>query len=95
VRDLEGVVNSLMAYSIDYNTSLDMRLAERVIKRSVKIDNRPLTIDDILEKVCHHFGVTQQNVFSKSRKQPVVQVRQISMYLARSIPRCRLLVLVS
>jgi len=83
VRDLEGVVNSLMAYSIVYNTSLDMRLAERVIKRSVKIDNRPLTIDDILEKVCHHFGVTQQNVFSKSRKQPVVQVRQISMYLAQ------------
>ena len=83
VRDLEGVVNSLMAYSIVYNTNIDMKLAERVIKRAVKVDNHPLTIDDILEKVCHHFGVTQQNVFSKSRKQPVVQVRQISMYLAQ------------
>jgi len=87
VRDLEGVVNSLMAYSIVYNSNIDMRLAERVIKRAVKVDNRPLTIDDILEKVCHHYGVSQQNVFSKSRRQPFVQVRQISMYLAQKHTR--------
>ena len=60
-----------------------MRLAERVIKRAVSVDNHPLTIDDILEKVCHHYGVSQQNVFSKSRKRDFVQVRQISMYLAQ------------
>ena len=83
VRDLEGVVNSLMAYSIVYNSKVDMHLAERVIKRAVKVDNRPLTIDDILEKVCNHYGVSQQNVFSKSRKRDFVQVRQISMYLAQ------------
>ena len=83
VRDLEGVVNSLMAYSIVYNSSVDMRLAERVIKRAVKIDNHPLTVDDILEKVCGHFGVQQQHVFSKSRKRDYVLVRQVSMYLAQ------------
>jgi chromosomal replication initiator protein len=83
VRDLEGVVNSLMAYSIVYNSAIDMHLAERIIKRAVKIDNHPLTIDDILETVCNHYGVTQQNVFSKSRKRQLVQVRQISMYLAQ------------
>ena len=83
VRDLEGVVNSLMAYSIVYNTSIDMRLAERLIKRAVKVDNHPLTIDDILEKVCKHYNVPQQHVFSKSRKRDYVQVRQVSMYLAQ------------
>ena len=83
VRDLEGVLNSLMAYSIVYNSNIDMRLAERVIKRAVKVDNNPLTVDDILEKVCQHFGVSQQNVFSKSRKRELVQVRQLSMYLAQ------------
>ena len=83
VRDLEGVVNSLMAYSIVYNTSMDMRLAERIIKRAVKVDNHPLTIDDILEKVCKHYNVPQQHVFSKSRKRDYVQVRQVSMYLAQ------------
>ncbi len=83
VRDLEGVVNSLMAYSIVYNSNIDMRLAERVIKRAVKVDNHPLTVDDILEKVCNHYGVSQQTIFSKSRKRELVQVRQISMYLAQ------------
>ena len=83
VRDLEGVINSLMAYSIVYNSAVDMRLAERVIKRAVKIDNHPLTIDDILDKVCSHYGVAQQHVFSKSRKRDYVLVRQVSMYLAQ------------
>lgn len=83
VRDLEGVVNQLLAFSIVYNSNVDMRLAERVIKRAVKVDNHPLTIDDILETVCGHFNVAQQHVFSKSRKRDYVLVRQISMYLAQ------------
>ena len=84
VRDLEGVLNSLMAYSIVYNSAVDLHLAERVIKRAVKVDdNQPLTIDDIMEKVCQHYGVTQQQVFSKSRKRDYVMVRQVSMYLAQ------------
>ena len=83
VRDLVGVINSLLAYSVVYNTNIDMRLAERIIKRAVKVDNHPLTIDDILEKVCNHYGVSQQNVFSRSRKRDYVVVRQISMYLAQ------------
>ena len=84
VRDLEGVLNSLMAYSIVYNSAVDLHLAERVIKRAVKMDdNQPLTIDDILERVCQHYGVSQQQVYSKSRKRDYVQVRQVSMYLAQ------------
>ena len=83
VRDLEGVVNSLLAYSVVYDTNIDMRLAERVIKRAVKVDNKPLTVDDILEKVCDHYNVSQQSVFSKSRKRDYVLVRQVSMYLAQ------------
>jgi len=83
VRDLEGVVNSLLAYSVVWNKNIDMQLAERVIKRAVKVDNRPLTIDDILEAVCDHYGVSQQHVLSRSRKRDYVLVRQISMYFAQ------------
>jgi chromosomal replication initiator protein len=72
-----------MAYSIVYNSNVDMRLAECVIKRAVKVDNKPLTVDDILEKVCDHYHVPQQQVFSRSRKRDYVLVRQVSMYLAQ------------
>lgn len=87
VRDLEGVINSLLAYSVVYNSNIDMRLAERIIKRAVKVDNHPLTIDDIVEKVCHHYGVSQQQVMSRSRKRDYVLVRQVSMYLAQKYTR--------
>ena len=83
VRDLQGVVNSLLAYSVVYNSGIDMRLAERVIKRAVKIDDKPLTIDDILDSVCNHFNVSATAVNSKSRKHNLVIARQVSMYLAQ------------
>lgn len=83
VRDLEGVINSLMAYSIVYNSNIDMRLAERVIKRAVKVDDNPLTIDDIVDKVCVHFNVSTAAVSGRSRKREYVTARQVSMYLAQ------------
>jgi chromosomal replication initiator protein len=83
VRDLQGVINSLLAYSIVYNSNIDLRLAERVIKRAVKIDDKPLTIDDIIESVCKHFNVTTAAVSSRSRKRELVVARQVSMYLAQ------------
>lgn len=83
VRDLQGVINSLMAYSIVYNSNIDMRLAERVIKRAVKIDDKPLTVDEIIETVCNHFNVSLSAVGGKSRKRDFVVARQVSMYLAQ------------
>ena len=83
VRDLEGVVNSLLAYSVVYYSNVDMRLAERVIKRAVKVDDNPLTVDEILDTVCNHFSVTLSAVNSKSRKHDLVIARQVTMYLAQ------------
>lgn len=87
VRDLQGIINSLLAYSVVYNSNVDMRLAERVIKRAVKIDDEPLTIDEILDKVCAHFNVTTNAVNSRSRKQDIVLARQVSMYLAQKFTK--------
>lgn len=83
VRDLQGAINGLLAYSIVYNSSIDIRLAERVIKRAVKVDDKPLTIDDIVETVCHHYNVTVTAVNSKSRRRDYVVARQVTMYLAQ------------
>ena len=87
VRDLQGVINSLLAYSVVYNSNIDMRLAQRVIKRAVKIDDRPLTIDDILEKVCSFFNVTATAINSRSRKHDIVIARQVSMYLVHKFTK--------
>ncbi len=85
VRDLQGAINGLLAYSIVYNSAIDIRLAERVLKRAVKVDdvNKPLSIDDIVEIVCNHYNVTVAAVNSKSRKREYVVARQVTMYLAQ------------
>ena len=87
VRDLQGAVNGLLAYSIVYNSNIDIRLAERVIKRAVKIDDKPLTIDDIVDKVCTHYNVTTTALNSKSRKREYVVARQVTMYLAQKFTK--------
>ena len=87
VRDLEGVINSLLAFSIVYNGNIDMKLAERVIKRAVKVEERSVTVDDIMEKVCHHFNVTTTAMASRSRKRELVVARQVSMYLAQKLTK--------
>ncbi|MBQ6208345.1 MAG: chromosomal replication initiator protein DnaA [Prevotella sp.] len=83
VRDLEGAVNSLLAYSVVFNTPINLDLAQRVIKRSVNVKEKPITIDDILERVCNHFNVALADVNGKSRKRDLVVARQVSMYLTQ------------
>lgn len=93
IRDLEGVVNSLCAYSVVYNCNIDMTLVERVVKRAVKTDDMPLTVDDILDCVCRYYEVTPNAVKGKSRKREVVVPRQLAMYLANkytNIPATRI-----
>lgn len=83
IRELEGVINSLMAYSVVYSCNIDMNLVERVVKRAIKTDNIPLTVDDIIEHVCRHYEVSPSMVTGKSRKREIVIPRQLSMYLAK------------
>lgn len=84
VRDLQGVVNSLMAYSVVYNCNIDMSLAQRVVKHSVKpVADNPLTVDEIIESVCQHYNVTPANISSRSRKKDYVMARQVTIYLAQ------------
>lgn len=93
IRELEGVVNSLMAYSVVYNCNIDMKLVERVVKRAVKTDDTPLTVDDILDRVCRHYEVTPDAVKGRSRKRELVIPRQLTMFLAKkytNIPATRI-----
>lgn len=84
VRDLEGIVISLMAHSNVYNRNVDIEMAERVVRKAVRmVEKKPLDVADVLEKVCEHYGVDTSTVYSKVRKREVVQVRQIAMYLAK------------
>ena len=83
VRDLEGVVVSIMARSVILNKEIDLDLARYIVQKAVRHEAVPLTVENILEKVCKHFDVEPASIQTKSRKREVVQVRQIAMYLSK------------
>ena len=83
VRDLEGINNSIMAYSIATNADINMDLVESVISKVVSTRRKVVTIDDILNKVCKKYAVKSTDLVSSSRKQNIVHVRQIIMYLSQ------------
>lgn len=82
VRDLEGIVNSLMAYSVVYNRNIDMPLAEQVVKRTIRSQEKSVTLDNIVDACCEHWNCSHDDLYSKSRKASIVTVRQSVMYLA-------------
>lgn len=83
VRDLQGVLNMLEAFSMVYKRDVDMSVAQKAVKTSVKIEEKPLEVDEIIDAVCTHFNVTTSDVNSRSRKREYVMARQVSMYLAQ------------
>lgn len=84
VRELEGIINSLLAQSILFKREIDVDFTKMVVKRVIKqVENKPLTIEEIVSKVCKHFGLDESVIFAKTRKKDVVQARQIAMYLAK------------
>lgn len=82
VRDLEGILNSLMAHAVVYKCEINMRLADQVLPRYIKVDTRPLTIADVKQGVCKHYNVHETELCSQSRRQPINQIRQTAAYLA-------------
>ena len=84
VRELEGIINSLLAQSILFKREIDMELAERIIRKAVRIiENKPITIEEIVTKVCEHYKMDESVLHTKSRKREIVQVRQVAMFLAK------------
>lgn len=83
VRDLEGIINSLMAYSVVYNCDINMQLAERVVGRVIQYEKKVINVEAILKATCEQFKVSLEDIFSRSRKRPVAIARQTAMYLAQ------------
>lgn len=83
VRDLEGVIISLMANSTINNKPIDMKLAEQVVSRIVDVENVEITIDRIANTVCQYLKIETALIYSKSRKREIALARQISMYLSK------------
>ena len=83
VRDLEGIINSLLAHSIAFNRPIDKDLVSRVMRMIVKIDAKVITCENIIQIVQNIFSVDNKTFSSKTRKREVVVARQAAMHLCK------------
>jgi chromosomal replication initiator protein len=85
VRELEGVLVSLMAHSSLNRRVVDLDLAKSTLKGIVEKQEKVITMDTIFEAVKNHFKISVEDIKSKSRKKELILPRQVSMYLAKEI----------
>ena len=83
VRDLEGIVVSLMAHSIINNREIDMGLARRVMEQSIKFERKRITVQKIKDTVSEYYNVKKELIQSASRKREIVQARQVTMFFIK------------
>ncbi|MDD4608660.1 MAG: chromosomal replication initiator protein DnaA [Bacteroidaceae bacterium] len=83
VRDLEGIVLQFIARSTILNKEIDLDLAEYIVNKAVRHENKPITIESIVEKVCAHYDIDISAIHQKTRRSNIVKLRQIAMFLAK------------
>ncbi len=84
VRELEGVVISIIAQSTLNKKTINLELARLVIENYVSGLASGLTVDNIKKLVADHFSLPIEKLHAKTRKREVVIARQLSMYLAKN-----------
>ncbi len=91
VRDLEGAIIKLLATASLKNVDeIDLQMAKIVLKDMVKSSNTQISIEFIQNYVCEYFGIDTNKVREKTRKQEIVEARQIAMYLAKKYTKSSL-----
>ncbi len=85
IRELEGVLVSLVAQSSLNRREIDVDLAKDVVKNFVTQINKEITLEFIKGLVAEHFDVPVEKLGGKTRKRQIVIARQLSMYLAKNL----------
>ncbi len=83
IRELEGVIVSLIAHASLTRTEINLELAKKVLKNIVKEIDSEVGIDYIQKTVSDYFSVNQEDLKAKTRKKEIVIARQVAMYFSK------------
>ncbi|MFA6389312.1 MAG: chromosomal replication initiator protein DnaA [Patescibacteria group bacterium] len=84
IRELEGVLNRLIAYHEFNNTKPTVDSTKQILGDIITVSARPTSTKRILEAVSGFYETEVKDIVGKSRKKDLVKPRQIVMYLLRS-----------
>ncbi len=85
VRELEGYLIRIGAYSSLTSTPIDIEMAKNVLKNILIENSREITIEKIQKKVADHYQIKVNDIKSSKRLKSIVFPRQIAMYICRNM----------
>jgi chromosomal replication initiator protein len=85
VRELEGALRKVLAYSRFNNKEISINLAREALKDLLSLQNQQISIENIQKTVADFFKIKMADMHSKKRPANIARPRQIAMYLAKEL----------
>jgi len=82
IRELEGSLNTVVCQTQLKNRPLTLLEVKTLIKNNIR-PKKTVAIKDIVKTVAEHYGISEDNIYEKTRKKEIVRARQVAMYLLR------------
>ena len=85
VRELEGALQNILAYSRYSGRAIDIQLVREALRDLLSIKNRPIRVENIQKTVADFYKIKIADMHSKKRPAHIARPRQIAMYLAKEL----------
>jgi chromosomal replication initiator protein len=85
VRELEGALRKVLAYSRFSHKEINIQLAREALKDLLSIQNRQISVENIQKTVADFYKIKIADMYSKKRPASIARPRQIAMYLAKEL----------
>jgi chromosomal replication initiator protein len=85
VRELEGALNRIAAYSMMQNRPIDLDFVGEVLASTLRANQRRISIDEIQTRVSDHYRIRKAEMTSARRAREVARPRQVAMYLSKQL----------
>ena len=85
VRELEGALRKILAYSRFHGKDITIDLVKDALKDLLSVQNRQISVENIQKTVADFFNIKIADMYSKKRPANIARPRQIAMYLAKEL----------
>jgi len=85
VRELEGALRKILAYSKFHGREITIELTKEALKDLLTVQNRQISVENIQKTVADFYSIKVADMYSKKRPANIARPRQIAMYLAKEL----------
>ena len=86
IRQLEGIIKKLKAYSTVHSTDINIPTVQKYIKDVVSETlPEPITVENVVDEISRTYNVSAEDIFSKRKNADIAYARQVSIYVVSKV----------